>query len=35
MSVTHDLSESATRRTIEFAAVSPDGAADPVIISNT
>lgn len=35
MSVTHDLSESATKRTIEFAAVSPDGAADPVAISNT
>lgn len=35
MFVTHDLGESATKRTIEFAAISPDGAADPVTISNT
>jgi len=35
MSVVHDLSESATKRTIEFAAISPDGAADPITISNT
>jgi hypothetical protein len=35
MSVSHDLTESAIKRTIEFAAISPDGAAEPITISDS
>lgn len=35
MSVTHDLTDTAAKRTIEFAALSPDGATDPATITES